>query len=212
MNINDFLDIIDVQKCIIENDGTFRNICFDSRKIKEGDIFVAIKGNISDGHDYITTAINNGAKQILCETLPENLQKGISYIQVKDSSRSLGILASEYYNNPSTKLKLIGITGTNGKTTIASTLFKLVKELGYAAGLISTIEVIINNKSYPATHTTPDQLSLNKYLSEMVDEGCDYCFMEVSSHSIVQNRIAGLKFIGGVFTNITHDHLDFHKT
>jgi len=212
MNINDYLNIIGTQKCIQGNDGEFKNICFDSRKIAMGDLFVAINGTVSDGHNYIETAVKNGASQIICETLPDNIRKGVTYVQVENSSKSLGILASEYYDNPSAKLKLIGITGTNGKTTIASTLFNLVKELGYVAGLISTIEVIIDNTSYPSIHTTPDQLSLNKFLYEMVNAGCDYCFMEVSSHSIVQNRIYGLKFSGGVFTNITHDHLDFHKT
>lgn len=212
MKIKEYIKQIGTVTSILNNDGEFNNINFDSRKISKGDLFVAIKGTVSDGHEFIEIAIRNGAKIIICENLPTTFNSNISYIQVTDSSKSLGILASEYYGNPSKKIKLIGVTGTNGKTTIASTLYKLVKELGYTAGLISTIEVRIDNNSIPATHTTPDQLSLNKHLYEMVNAGCDYCFMEVSSHSIVQNRIAGLSFIGGIFTNITHDHLDFHKT
>ncbi|HNQ67194.1 MAG TPA: UDP-N-acetylmuramoyl-L-alanyl-D-glutamate--2,6-diaminopimelate ligase [Bacteroidales bacterium] len=212
MNIKEYIETIGSKKFIFNNDGEFQNLNFDSRKISDGDLFVAIKGTISDGHNFIQTAINNGAKVIVCEELPKNTHHNISYVQVEESSVSLGILASEFYDNPSSKLKLIGVTGTNGKTTIASTLFNLVRELGFSAGLISTIDIKINNESFPATHTTPDQISLNRFLSDMVNAGCEYCFMEVSSHSIVQHRIAGLTFVGGIFTNITHDHLDFHKT
>jgi len=212
MKINNYIESIFAQNSILNNDGEFGNIVFDSRKIVAGDLFVAVPGTVSDGHSYIESVIDKGAKVIVCEHLPENLRPNVSYIQVESASRALGILASEYYGRPSSQLKLIGVTGTNGKTTIASTLFNLVRELGYKSGLISTIEVIIENKSIPATHTTPDQLSLNGFLAEMVEAGCDYCFMEVSSHSVVQNRIAGLEFQGGIFTNITHDHLDFHKT
>lgn len=212
MNINNYIEHIEASESLINNDGNFIEIHFDSRKVKKGDLFVAIKGTISDGHKYIDQVIEKGAKVIICETLPEEINNSVSYIKTSCSSKALGILASEYYGNPSSKLRLIGITGTNGKTTIASTLFNLVRSMGYKAGLISTIEVVIENNHITATHTTPDQLCLNKYLSDMVDSGCDYCLMEVSSHSIVQNRIAGLNFCGGVFTNITHDHLDFHKT
>ncbi|MDD3860241.1 MAG: UDP-N-acetylmuramoyl-L-alanyl-D-glutamate--2,6-diaminopimelate ligase [Bacteroidales bacterium] len=212
MNIKEYINQIGTIKSILNNDGEFKNLNFDSRKISDGDLFVAIRGTVSDGHNFIQTAIDNGAKVIVCEELPKKHNSNISYIQVKESSKSLGILSSEYYGNPSSRIKLVGVTGTNGKTTIASTLFNLVRELGFTAGLISTIEVKINDDSFPATHTTPDQLSLNKFISDMVNTGCEYCFMEVSSHSIVQNRIAGLTFIGGIFTNITHDHLDFHKT
>lgn len=212
MNINNYIKDIEAVSCILNNDGEFKNIVQDSRKVEAGDLFVAIPGTISDGHRFIDSVIEKGAKVIVCEQMPEKLNNNVSYLGVTSASKALGILASAYYGNPSSKLKLIGVTGTNGKTTIASTLFNLVRESGYKAGLISTIQVIIETRAIPATHTTPDQLSLNRFLSEMVEAGCDYCFMEVSSHSVVQNRIAGLVFAGGIFTNITHDHLDFHKT
>ncbi len=212
MNIKNYIKNIEAISSLSGNDGEFVNIVQDSRKVVAGDLFVAIPGTLSDGHKYISQVVDNGAKVIICEQMPEKTSENVFYVCVKSSSKALGILASAYYGNPSSKLKLIGVTGTNGKTTIASTLFNLVRELGYKAGLISTIEVIIEKKAIPATHTTPDQLNLNKFLSEMVDEGCDYCFMEVSSHSVIQNRIAGLEFTGGIFTNITHDHLDFHVT
>ena len=191
---------------------TFEKIEFDSRKVASGDMFVAIVGTASDGHDFIETAIGSGAKMIVCEKMPEKLHDDVSYIQVESSSEALGVLASDYYGNPSSKLKLVGVTGTNGKTTIAGTLYNLTRKLGYKVGLFSTVKVIVDTEVIPATHTTPDPLQLNGYLAKMVDCGCDYCFMEVSSHSVVQNRIAGLTFAGGIFTNITHDHLDFHKT
>ncbi len=185
---------------------------FDSRKVAKGSLFIAIKGLTVDGNAFIDQCIEKGAKAILCEEFPEKIQKGITYLKVKDSGEALGIVASNFYDNPSSKLKLVGITGTNGKTTTASLLYKLFMKLGYKVGLLSTVKIQINDKIIPATHTTPDALELNKMLHQMVDEGCTYCFMEVSSHAVVQNRIAGLSFTGAVFTNITHDHLDFHKT
>jgi UDP-N-acetylmuramoyl-L-alanyl-D-glutamate--2,6-diaminopimelate ligase len=212
MNIKDYIKLIGAAETQINNSGEFSAIHFDSRKVKEGDLFVAIPGTVSDGHNYINQVIEKGASVIVCETMPNDLNPNVSYIRTDSSSKALGILASAYYANPSANLKLIGVTGTNGKTTIASTLYNLVRALGYKAGLISTIQVVIEDKVIPATHTTPDQLSLNAFLADMVECGCDYCFMEVSSHSVVQNRIAGLSFVGGIFTNITHDHLDFHKT
>lgn len=212
MNINVSLDKIGVIKTSLGAGTEFNKIEFDSRKIERGDMFVAIVGTVSDGHDFIEKAIELGASFIVCERMPEVLHENVSYVQVESTSAALGYLASDYYGNPSSKLKLVGVTGTNGKTTIAGTLYNLTKKLGYKVGLFSTIRVIIDTKVIDATHTTPDQLQLNKYLAEMVECGCDYCFMEVSSHSVVQNRIAGLNFVGGMFTNITHDHLDFHKT
>ena len=185
---------------------------FDSRKIIEGNLFIAIKGLTVDGHNYIDQVIKKGATAIICEQLPGKIHKGITYLKVKDSGEALGIIASNYYNQPSSKLKLVGITGTNGKTTTATLLYKLFIKLGYKVGLLSTVKNQINEKIFPATHTTPDALELNKMLSKMVEQGCSYCFMEVSSHAIVQKRITGLTFAGGVFTNITHEHLDFHKT
>lgn len=197
---------------IINNSLEFEKPEFDSRKVAKNDIFVAIVGNITDGHNFIGKAIEQGAAIIVCEKMPIEISAKVSYILVNSSSQALGVIASEYYGNPSKKLKLIGVTGTNGKTTIATSLYNLSKILGYKAGLLSTIKVIVNDKSVDATHTTPDQITINKNLNDMVSEGCEYCFMEVSSHSTVQNRIYGLSFCGGVFTNITHDHLDFHKT
>lgn len=185
---------------------------FDSRKAGPGSVFFAIKGTLTDGHKYIKQTIAAGANVIICEDLPEEPEADVTYIQVENANVALGIMASNFYGNPSTKLKLVGITGTNGKTTIATLLFKLFTELGYAVGLISTVENQIKETIIPATHTTPNPLALNSLLKQMVDAGCVYCFMEVSSHAVVQHRIEGLVFVGGVFSNITHDHLDFHKT
>ncbi|MDR2065749.1 MAG: UDP-N-acetylmuramoyl-L-alanyl-D-glutamate--2,6-diaminopimelate ligase [Prevotellaceae bacterium] len=189
------------------------NICslgFDSRNTCENQLFFAVCGTKTDGHDFMDAAINQGATAIVCEHFPEKLNEKICYVKVADSNAAIGIIASEFYGNPSSKLKLVGITGTNGKTTTATLLFQLVKNYGYKAGLISTIANYINNKEIETTHTTPNAVQLNELLSKMVEAGCDYCFMEVSSHSIVQKRIAGLIFAGGVFSNITRDHLDYH--
>jgi UDP-N-acetylmuramoyl-L-alanyl-D-glutamate--2,6-diaminopimelate ligase len=187
-------------------------LAFDSRKVVPGSVFFAIKGTLSDGHAFIDATISNGATVIVCEVMPEEVAAEITYIQVADSSLALGQMASNFYGNPSSKIQLVGITGTNGKTTIATLLFKLFVELGYKVGLISTVQNQINDEIIPATHTTPDPLALNELLDRMVSEGCGYCFMEVSSHAVVQHRIAGITLAGGVFSNITHDHLDFHGT
>lgn len=188
------------------------SIAFDSRKVESGCVFVAVRGTQSDGHHYINQAIIKGAVAIVCEEFPSEKSEQLTYILVKDSSLILGILASNFYNNPSEKLKLVGITGTNGKTTTVTLLFNMFKALGYKVGLLSTISNKIQNKEIPSTHTTPDAIQLNMLLNQMVEDGCSFCFMEVSSHSIIQNRIAGLHFTGAIFSNITHDHLDFHKT
>jgi UDP-N-acetylmuramoyl-L-alanyl-D-glutamate--2,6-diaminopimelate ligase len=185
---------------------------FDSRKISENDVFVAIRGTISNGHDFIETAISNGAIAVVCDTLPETLRTGITYIQVKDTNKALAFMAANFYDNPSEKLKLVGITGTNGKTTIASLLFQLFQKAGFKVGLLSTVKIIVDNIEYKATHTTPDSLTINHYLNEMVDAGVEYCFMEVSSHGIHQKRTEALHFVGGIFTNLSHDHLDYHPT
>ncbi len=187
-------------------------ISFDSRKIEKDSLFVALKGTQSNGHKYIDDTIAKGAVAILCEELPKNINEKITYIKVKDTSAELGIVASNFYDNPSEHIKLIGITGTNGKTTTVTLLFNLFKKLGYKTGLISTVKNQINNDVITATHTTPDAIELNTLLHQMIGKGCTHCFMEVSSHAVVQNRIAGIHFTGGVFTNITHDHLDYHKT
>ena len=185
---------------------------FDSRKIQENDVFVAIRGTLSNGHDFIEKAINLGAVVVICDTLPDVIVTGITYIQVKDTNSALAFMANNYYDNPSSKLKLVGITGTNGKTTVASLLYQLFKKAGYKVGLLSTVKIMVDEVEYKATHTTPDSLTINYYLNEMVAIGCEYCFMEVSSHGIHQKRTEGLHFEGGVFTNLSHDHLDYHPT
>jgi len=188
------------------------SVQFDSRKVEKGCLFVATKGVQVDGHAYITAAIEKGAVAVLCEVLPIELNAAITYIQTNDSNSALGITASNFYGNPSAGLQLVGITGTNGKTTSVTLLHRLFRKLGYNVGLLSTVENKINDRTIPATHTTPDAVAMNKLLKEMLQADCTHCFMEVSSHSIVQQRIAGLKFAGAVFTNITHDHLDYHQT
>ena len=185
---------------------------FDSRKVKDGALFIAIKGLQTDGHNYIDQTIGNGAIAILCEKMPEKKLDGVTYVRVRNTSEALAVIANNFYDHPSSKLKLVGITGTNGKTTTATLLYKLFRGLGYKAGLLSTVRNMVNDKEVATAYTTPDSLELNRMLSEIVAAGCTHCFIEVSSHAIVQNRIVGINFVGGVFTNITHDHLDFHKT
>lgn len=187
-------------------------IDFDSRKMELNDVFVAIRGTISDGHDFIAKAIELGATAIICDTLPEILEVGVTYIQVKDTNSALAIMAANYFDNPSYKLKLVGVTGTNGKTTIASLLYQLYKKAGYKVGLLSTVKIMVDEVEYKATHTTPDSITINQYLAEMIAAGVEYCFMEVSSHGIHQKRTEALHFVGGVFTNLSHDHLDYHAT
>ncbi|KIO52938.1 UDP-N-acetylmuramoyl-L-alanyl-D-glutamate--2,6-diaminopimelate ligase [Flavobacterium hibernum] len=187
-------------------------IDFDSRKIEENDVFVAIRGSLSDGHDYINKAIQLGAVAVICDTLPENVEKGITYIKVKDTNTALAFMAANYFGNPSEKLKLVGVTGTNGKTTIASLLFQLFEKAGFKVGLLSTVKIMIDQTEYKATHTTPDSITINHYLNEMIEAGVTHCFMEVSSHGIHQKRTEALHFVGGIFTNLSHDHLDYHPT
>lgn len=188
------------------------SVCFDSRKVSKDCLFVAVKGTQSDGHDFIEQAVKSNALAIVCEIFPANIEKDVTYIRVNNSSVALAFIATNFYDNPSSQLKLIGVTGTNGKTTIATLLFQLFKELGYKTGLLSTVKNQINDTIIPSTHTTPDALQLNELLRKMADDGCTYCFIEVSSHAVVQHRVTGLNFAGGIFTNITHDHLDYHKT
>ncbi len=187
-------------------------LSFDSRKIEKDSLFIAVKGTVSNGHIYIEDTIAKGAIAILCEDLPAGLNEKVTYIKVKDTTAAMGIVAGNFYDNPSEKIKLVGVTGTNGKTTTVTLLFNLFKKLGYKTGLLSTVKNQINNDVIVATHTTPDAIQLNALLRQMIEKGCTHCFMEVSSHAVVQNRIAGIHFTGGVFTNITHDHLDYHKT
>ncbi len=187
-------------------------VSFSSKACEKNSLFVAVKGVHADGHKYIDDAIKQGATAVVCEDLPEKRNDDVVYIKVPDSGFALGIICDNFFGHPSSKFKLVGVTGTNGKTTIATLLYQAFRELGYKAGLLSTICYKVNESVIPATHTTPDPFVINKLLFEMVETGCEYCFMEVSSHAVVQNRIAGLSFSGGVFTNITHDHLDYHKT
>ena len=183
---------------------------FDSRKVVKDSLFVAQKGISVDGHLYIGKAISLGATTIICEELPIHLEANITFIQVEDSNKTLAIIASNFYDNPSSKLKLIGVTGTNGKTTVASLLYQLLKKSGYKTGLLSTVQILVDTTVFNATHTTPDSVTINYYLHQMVLLGVDYCFMEVSSHGIHQKRTEGLEFAGGIFTNLSHDHLDYH--
>ncbi|MBO7200477.1 MAG: UDP-N-acetylmuramoyl-L-alanyl-D-glutamate--2,6-diaminopimelate ligase [Bacteroidales bacterium] len=211
MRINELLKNIDCE-IVNNNNIDIKHITFDSRNIEADTLFVAQVGVHVDGHNYITSAIEKGAVAVVCEQMPETIAPNVVYIKTTDSNKALGYIASNFYDNPSRKLKLIGITGTNGKTTTVTLLHQMFRQLGFHTGLISTIVNKIDEKEIPSTHTTPDAINLNKLLWQMVDNGCEYCFMEVSSHSIVQNRIGGLEFFGGIFSNITHDHLDFHKT
>lgn len=188
------------------------SVAFDSRKVRKDSLFIATRGTTVDGHAYIDKAIESGAVAIVCEELPLNQKPNITYVKVLNSAEALGFIACNFFDNPSEKLKLIGVTGTNGKTTTVTLLFNLFRGLGYHVGLLSTVENKINGNVMPSTHTTPDALALNELLAAMVEEGCQYAFMEVSSHAVVQHRISGLKFTGGAFSNITHDHLDYHKT
>ena len=185
---------------------------YDSRRIAAGDCFFAVVGVQSDGHNYIAQAIERGARAVVCERLPEEAIDGVCYVQVADTNAAMADMAAAFYGHPSRELKLVGVTGTNGKTTTATLLYDLFRMLGYRAGLISTVVYRVGDRQIESTHTTPDAIRLNAMLREMVDEGCDYCFMECSSHAIVQDRIRGLQFAGGMFTNLTHDHLDYHKT
>ncbi|WP_452601783.1 UDP-N-acetylmuramoyl-L-alanyl-D-glutamate--2,6-diaminopimelate ligase [Pontimicrobium sp. MEBiC06410] len=187
-------------------------IQFNSRAIEKNDVFVAIKGSTTDGHQYIEKAITQGAAVVVCEKLPETKEQGVTYLEVENSSVALAVMASNYYGNPSENLKLVGVTGTNGKTTIATLLYQLFKNAGYKVGLLSTVVIKVDDIDYKATHTTPDSLTINRYLKEMNDKGVEFCFMEVSSHGIHQKRTEGLHFEGGIFTNLTHDHLDYHDT
>ncbi|WP_270089584.1 UDP-N-acetylmuramoyl-L-alanyl-D-glutamate--2,6-diaminopimelate ligase [Sphingobacterium sp. SYP-B4668] len=210
--LKDILHAIPVQEVVGQLDVEVVSLCFDSRLAVEGSLFVAIKGVHTDGHLFLDRAVELGCRLVMVEVIPDVKIDGVTYIMVADTAYALGIAASNFYDNPSADLKLVGVTGTNGKTTIATLLFNLFDRLGYHVGLLSTVQNQIGDRIIPATHTTPDPIALNRLLREMVDEGCDYCFMEVSSHAVVQQRIAGLRFAGGIFSNITHDHLDFHLT
>ncbi|WP_440122659.1 UDP-N-acetylmuramoyl-L-alanyl-D-glutamate--2,6-diaminopimelate ligase [Tenacibaculum sp. Ill] len=210
--LKDILYKVAVKEVYGNTDIDINNIQFDSRQVQEDDVFVAQKGVTVDGHQFITKAVSLGAKTVICESLPEDKNEEVTYIKVEDSNAALAMIAANYYNNPSKSLQLVGVTGTNGKTTIASLLYQLFKKARYKVGLLSTVRVMVDDEEYKATHTTPNSVAINKYLSKMVEAGVDYCFMEVSSHGIHQKRTEGLEFAGGVFTNLSHDHLDYHET
>ncbi|HEY9490044.1 MAG TPA: UDP-N-acetylmuramoyl-L-alanyl-D-glutamate--2,6-diaminopimelate ligase [Chryseosolibacter sp.] len=210
--LKDILYRVSLTSSFGEMDVEVKGLTFDSRKVKPGFVFVAVAGTLSDGHDYIQKAIDAGAMGVVCERLPETVNENVTYVTVKDSAQALGIMAANFYGNPSEQLKLVGVTGTNGKTTTVTLLYQLFTALGYNVGLISTVENRIIDEPVPSTHTTPDPLQLNELLKRMINAGCTHAFMEVSSHAVDQERIAGLRFAGGIFTNITHDHLDYHKT
>lgn len=190
---------------------TINDIHFDSRKVKLNDVFVAIRGSLSDGHDFIKNAEDQGALAIICEEIPENKINGVTYVEVEDTKKALAYISANYFDNPSEKLKLVGVTGTNGKTTIATLLYNLFKKAGFKCGLLSTVKVMIGDEEHSAIRTTPDSITINSYLKDMNDVGVEFCFMEVSSHGIDQHRTTALKFEGGIFTNLSHDHLDYHK-
>ncbi|WP_445432065.1 UDP-N-acetylmuramoyl-L-alanyl-D-glutamate--2,6-diaminopimelate ligase [Chryseobacterium indoltheticum] len=212
MQLIELLNRIPILEIHGKNDREVSALVFDSRKVTEDSLYVAVKGTVADGHSFSASAIEKGAKTIVCEELPENLDQNTTYIKVKDSSKTLGQLASNFYGNPSEKLKLIGVTGTNGKTSVSTLLFDVFKNLGYNSALLSTVEIRVGDEIIPATHTTPDVITINQILAKAVESGCEFAFMEVSSHGISQNRTEGLHFKIAGFTNLTHDHLDYHKT
>lgn len=211
-NLKDILYQVSINQVFGFTDVDVNSLVFDSRKVEKNDVFIAQKGVRFDGHSYIEKAISLGAVVIICEDFPTHKKEGVTYIQVRDTNLALAIMASNFYNNPSKILPLVGVTGTNGKTTIASLLYQLFKKAGYKVGLLSTVKILIDETEYKATHTTPDSVTINFYLDKMIESGVDYCFMEVSSHGIHQKRTEGLTFAGGVFTNLSHDHLDYHET
>ena len=212
MKLNELLKAIQPTQVIGNQEVEIKEVNIDSRQVREGDLFMAMRGTQTDGHAYIASAIEKGAVAVLCEDLPEQLNDGVTYIQVKESEDAVGKLATTFYGDPTSKLKLVGVTGTNGKTTIATLLYNTFRYFGYKVGLVSTVCNYIDDEAVPTEHTTPDPITLNRLLGKMADCGCKYAFMEVSSHSIDQKRISGLKFAGGIFTNLTRDHLDYHKS
>lgn len=210
--LSEILNNIPVLESTGSTDIDIAALQMDSRKVKPGDCFVAIKGTTSDGHAYIDKCIEQGAAAIVCEMMPTGIKPGVIYVKVANPAKALGIMAGNFYDNPSAKMKVVGVTGTNGKTSTVTLLFRLFRQLGANVGLLSTVQNQINEDVIASTHTTPDAIALNALMAQMYDAGCEYCFMEVSSHAVDQSRISGLQFTGAVFTNITHDHLDYHKT
>ncbi|MEQ3661401.1 MAG: UDP-N-acetylmuramoyl-L-alanyl-D-glutamate--2,6-diaminopimelate ligase [Flavobacterium sp.] len=210
--LKDILYKVSIEAVKGATDVAVNKITFDSRTVELNDVFVAIKGTHSNGHNYIEKALNLGASVIICEEFPSVIVNGVTYVQVNNTNEALAFLAANFHENPSQKIKLVGVTGTNGKTTIASLLYQMFKKAGYKVGLLSTVKIMVDETEYKATHTTPDSLTINRFLDEMVEIGCEFCFMEVSSHGIHQKRTEGLNFTGGIFTNLSHDHLDYHSS
>lgn len=210
--LKDILYKVSLRSTVGDTNVEVTSIAFDSRKVEAGSTFVAVAGTQVDGHQYISQAVSQGAVAIVCQQMPEDVQEGVTYVEVSESAEALGVMASNFYDNPSHKMKVVGITGTNGKTTVVTLLQQLFIKLGYNTGLLSTVNNKINDRIIPATHTTPDAVQLNALMAQMVKEGCTHCFMESSSHAIDQRRVAGIRYAGAVFTNISHDHLDYHKT
>uniref|UniRef100_UPI00404A9E9F UDP-N-acetylmuramoyl-L-alanyl-D-glutamate--2, 6-diaminopimelate ligase n=1 Tax=Flavobacterium sp. TaxID=239 RepID=UPI00404A9E9F len=210
--LKDILYKVSIEAVKGNTDIRINQVTFDSRNIQLNDVFVAIRGSLSDGHNFIDKALSLGAIAIVCEEFPEIIVNGVTYIQVKNTNEALAFIAANFYDNPSQNIKLVGVTGTNGKTTIASLLYQMFKKAGYKVGLLSTVKIMVDETEYKATHTTPDSLTINRFLDEMVEVGCEFCFMEVSSHGIHQKRTEALHFTGGIFTNLSHDHLDYHNS
>lgn len=212
MQVSELLIEIKLKKRIGDLSAEINKIEFDSRKIENADVFVAVRGTLADGHDFVETAVNSGAKVVVCEEIPKKIRDEIVYLQVADSSKALSLMAANFYGRPTEELEIIAVTGTNGKTSVTSILYQMFLKIGKKAALLSTIQIELNGEIFPTSHTTPNPLELHKYFKMMVDCGIRYCFMEVSSHSLIQNRVFGINFRGAIFTNITHDHLDYHKT
>ncbi|NJY61712.1 UDP-N-acetylmuramoyl-L-alanyl-D-glutamate--2,6-diaminopimelate ligase [Salinimicrobium sp. CDJ15-81-2] len=210
--LKDILYRVSLEAVVGKTTIAVNEIHFDSRKVGFNDVFVAVRGTQTDGHEYINKAVEQGALAIVCEEMPKQTVNGITYVKVKNSQQALAYMADNFYGNPSVNLKLVGVTGTNGKTTVASLLYQLFTKAGFKVGLLSTVQVMVAEEKFPATHTTPDSLTINSYLKQMNEAGVEYCFMEVSSHGIAQHRTTGLKFAGGIFTNLTHEHLDYHNS
>lgn len=210
--LKDILYKVSLEAVVGNTNVAVNNLQFDSRKVEFNDVFIAIKGSTSNGHDFIEKVIEKGALVVVCEEMPNNLVNGITYVKVKNSQQALAVMASNYYGNPSENLKLVGVTGTNGKTTVASLLYQLFTKAGFKVGLLSTVQILVGEESFKTTHTTPDSISINSYLKKMNEAGVEFCFMEVSSHGIAQHRTGGLHFAGGIFTNLSHDHLDYHNS
>ena len=211
IKLKDILFKASLEAVVGNTDVTINELHFDSRKVGFNDAFIAIRGTVSDGHEFINKAVEQGALAVICEEMPAATVNGVTYVKVKNSQQALAIMADHYFGNPSQNLKLVGVTGTNGKTTVASLLYQLFTKAGFKVGLLSTVQVLVGGEKFPATHTTPDSITINKYLRLMNEAGVEYCFMEVSSHGIAQHRTTGLYFTGGIFTNLTHEHLDYHK-